>query len=286
MAEPVVDVLETVHVQVKQCGPRAGAPRPGDTLLQAMLELHAIRHAGQHVVTRQVADPLLVAMLAAEVAEHDRPALRRAVRPQRAAAVGHRGRLAAGRADTGVPLGDHSLGAGFCVFLENGRLGQRVDVFADQFLRRSPEQAAGRFVGLDDATVRIADHHAVLDAVQHLFQEAVVPLRRDLFALRSAGRRFRLPVDRLGARAPARSPPRHQQPEREHHDDRRAQRQPAERLSAHQPASRLGRRGSQTIMGFACCCRIPKAQHTATGLSIAGASPCASPQPRAANSVA
>jgi hypothetical protein len=68
VAEGVVDFLEPVQVQIEQRERTLTAARARDRLLQQMLKLHAIRHLGQRVVSRQVADPALRTLALGDVA--------------------------------------------------------------------------------------------------------------------------------------------------------------------------------------------------------------------------
>ena len=75
MAEGVVDLLEAIHVEVQQRERGLVAQRARDRLLQQVLELHAVRHLGQRVVTREVADAPLGALALGDVAHHEDGAL-------------------------------------------------------------------------------------------------------------------------------------------------------------------------------------------------------------------
>ena len=70
VAEGVVDLLEAVQIQIQQRERALVAARARDRLLQQMLELHAVRHLGERVVARQVADAPLGALALGDVARH------------------------------------------------------------------------------------------------------------------------------------------------------------------------------------------------------------------------
>src|SRR5690606_2117493 len=57
MTEGVVDLLETVHIEIQHHDAPLCAARPCDRLLQHVLELHAIGHLRERIVACQVADP-------------------------------------------------------------------------------------------------------------------------------------------------------------------------------------------------------------------------------------
>ena len=77
VAERVVDFLEVIHVEIQQRHAGAAPARLArDRLLQQVLELHAVRHLGERVVARQVADAALGALAIGDVARDEDVALK------------------------------------------------------------------------------------------------------------------------------------------------------------------------------------------------------------------
>ena len=75
VAEGVVDLLEAIHVEIQQRQRGLAAQRARDRLLQQVLELHAVRHLGQRVVAREIADAPLGALALGDVAYDEDVAL-------------------------------------------------------------------------------------------------------------------------------------------------------------------------------------------------------------------
>ncbi len=165
VAEGVVDFLEVVQVQVQQGERSALSQRPGDRLLQQVLELHAIRHLGQRVEARQVTDAPLRPLAIGDVAQDVDVALEPGVvardcrRGNR-----HRNGLAAGRAHDGLArcLEDADRVEGRAVLLRD----QRREVEAGELPGLVSEQDLCRAIGGAYAPVGGHHQHGVAHAVQ------------------------------------------------------------------------------------------------------------------------
>jgi hypothetical protein len=151
--EGIVYFLEAVYVEVEQRHRLAAADAPCDRLLQQMLKLHAVRHLGERVVARQVADPALGALAIGDVAHHEDAALelRIATRDLRARER-HRDRLALARAHHGLTAVVRRLLQVETLAL--ALIQHRRDALAQDLLLAVAEQTAGCLVGDANDPVR------------------------------------------------------------------------------------------------------------------------------------
>ena len=78
MAKRVVDLLEVVEIEAKH-GELLALAKPGDRRIHVVPKQHAVWQAGQRVVVRHEADPLLIPALLGHIVEGDD-----------GAAIGHR----------------------------------------------------------------------------------------------------------------------------------------------------------------------------------------------------
>ncbi len=75
MAEGVIHLFESVHIQIQQGYHLPTAQRAGNRLLQQMMELHPVRDLGERVVTGQVANAALGTLTIGDVAGDEDVAL-------------------------------------------------------------------------------------------------------------------------------------------------------------------------------------------------------------------
>jgi hypothetical protein len=103
VAEGIVDLFESIQIQIQQRERALVATRAGYGLLQQMLELHAIRHFGEGIVARQIADAPFRALALGDIARDINVALElRVFRRDRGTRHGDGNGLTAGRAQHGL----------------------------------------------------------------------------------------------------------------------------------------------------------------------------------------
>ncbi len=169
MSEGVVDLLEPIHVEIQQHDAAVVATRARDRLLQHVLELHPVRHFGQRVVARQVADAALGALAVRDVAhDEDRALELRIFGCDRCARQRHRNRLAAARRDHGLPRVERRRFHRECCALVLRQ--QHRERPAGEIFLAVAEQPHGRVVDALDDAVRRRDEHGVVHAVEHARQ--------------------------------------------------------------------------------------------------------------------
>ena len=172
VAERVVDVFETVDVEVHDRDVLLAAARPGDRLLQQMLKLHAVGDLGQRVRAGEIADPLLDALALVDVVRRVHLAL------ERVAVVQHV-RHGVGDADGRAVGAQHrafarprrdAFGAPAIV-----RQDQLVRDLADQRRFVLAEELDGSGVGALDLAFRVGDEQRFA----HARQQAIEVIARD-----------------------------------------------------------------------------------------------------------
>ncbi len=169
VAERVVDLLEVVHVHVEQHESAATTQAARDRLVQQVLELHAVRHLGERVEARQVADAAFGALAVRDVAQHEDLALEIGVcAGDRRGSDRDRDRLVARRVHHGLAgPGQHPLEAegGAVLFRDQGQ-----EFAAGQRFRFEAEQAGRGHVSRPYAPVRRDHQHGVAHAVEQSVQ--------------------------------------------------------------------------------------------------------------------
>jgi serine/threonine-protein kinase len=166
VAEGVVDLLEAVEVEVDQRELPLRPPRARDGLLQRVLELEPVRHLGQRVVAREVADAPLGALALGDVAGDEDAALEaRVVGRHHRARERDRYRLAGLRAHREL---EHLVRRLLDVECGTVLVGdQEGEVAAEQLHLRPAEHLRRGEVDALDQAVRRGHEHRVIHAVQH-----------------------------------------------------------------------------------------------------------------------
>ena len=166
VAEGVVDLLEAVEIEVEQRERPLVAPRAGDGLLEQMLKLHAIRHLGEGVVARQIADAALRPLALGDVPSDVDIALElRVFRGDARIGHGDRYGLAGRRPQHGLArLGRRRGGVEGAAMGLVDEAGHRL---AHEFGLRMAEQPLSRLIAALHDAVRRGDQHRVAQAVEH-----------------------------------------------------------------------------------------------------------------------
>ena len=173
VAKRVVDLLETIHVEVQQSHHLTAAQAARDRLLQQMVKLHPVRDLGQRVVPGQITDAPLGALSVGDVARDEDVALELRVGAFDARArERHRDRLAVACPDdrlAGFLRGLQQVEALALALIEHGD-----DAAAEDLFLAEGEQLAGRRVCDLDHAVRRGHEHGIGHAVEHAVQVVLV----------------------------------------------------------------------------------------------------------------